>query len=153
MLNRAANVIRRFPKMICLTLIAPHLMSGCATTASVPQGTPVAVVNDQAPFYKFGPAQAAGPDARLTKGQRGVVLSHEFGFSRVQLDNGETGYVDSGDIAPAPDEVPGSPSAEGAPSPPQQTSGGENPPVQPTTPPPQGVKLPPSDEPAPSFRY
>ena len=60
-------------------------------------------------FYHYGPAQASGPDLQLSKGQRVTVVKREFGYSRVVLDDGQSGYVATEDIAPAPPEAAPSP--------------------------------------------
>ncbi len=57
-----------------------------------------------AQFFKYGPAQAFGPDFNLSEGQRVKMLQREFGFSRVLLANGQSGYIATEDLKPAPPE-------------------------------------------------
>lgn len=69
--------------------------------------TPVYVVTaTQTPFYKNGPAQAVGADLSLKKGEMLTLLERHYGYSRVQTGDGQTGYVATDDIAPAPPETP-----------------------------------------------
>lgn len=53
-------------------------------------------------FYKYGPAQAFGPDSALPRGQRVTLLKREFGYSQIQLADGTTGYVPTEDLKAAP---------------------------------------------------
>ncbi len=55
-------------------------------------------------FYKYGPAQAFGPDLALSKGQKVTMINRQFGFSQVRLDDGQTGFVATDDLKPAPPE-------------------------------------------------
>jgi hypothetical protein len=82
------------------------LLAGCATTAAGPgvhAGDTYAVKTDRALFYTYGPNQANGPDFALGKGQRVTMLSFDYGYSHVAIgDTGQTGYVPTDSLAPAP---------------------------------------------------
>jgi hypothetical protein len=68
-------------------------------------------------FYSFGPAQATGPDFALSYGQRLTMLSYEYGYSHVAIQaTGQTGYVPTEDVAPAPSPAQPGPAASPAPS-------------------------------------
>jgi len=56
------------------------------------------------PFYRYGPAQGVGADGVLDNGAHLTLLYKSFGYSRVMLDSGISGYVSTDAIAPAPDE-------------------------------------------------
>lgn len=86
------------------------VISGCKTVANVASlakkatfetQTPkfYAVVNDSAAFYRRGPQQGSEPDVRLPKDTVVKLIRPSFGFSKVQLLNGDQqGYVSSDDI-------------------------------------------------------
>jgi len=62
------------------------------------------------PFYRFGPAQAGGPDFALSQGQRVTMLSYLFGYSHVAIEGaGQSGYVATEDLAPAPPRAASTP--------------------------------------------
>jgi hypothetical protein len=65
-------------------------------------GTWYAVTTAQTPFYRYGPQQGSGPDQQLTKGAIMKVIRPSFGYVKVQLQDGQNGYVASEDIRPAP---------------------------------------------------
>jgi hypothetical protein len=61
-------------------------------------------------FYNYGPAQASGPDFALTQGERVTMLSYDYGYSHIAVaDTGQSGYVATEDLAPAPPEATPSP--------------------------------------------
>jgi hypothetical protein len=61
----------------------------------------------KSPFYKYGPAQAFGPDFALPQGQRLTLIDQSFGFSRVMTDDGISGYMPTEDLVPAtPEPLP-----------------------------------------------
>ena len=109
------------------------------------------------PFYTFGPAQTTGADFALYHGQRLTMLSYEYGFSHVAIEGtGETGYVPTEDIAPAPPLPRPSPSAFPSPSAALRQRGVDG--RRPTAAEQSRVPLPefPETEPAPgspTFRY
>lgn len=63
------------------------------------------VAANQTPFYHYGPQQGSGPDMQLPRDSIMKVIRPSFGFVKVQLQDGEGGYVASEDIRPAPPEI------------------------------------------------
>ena len=55
----------------------------------------------QTPFYHYGPQQGKGPDSQLPRDSIMKVIRPSFGYVKVQLQDGENGYVASEDIGPA----------------------------------------------------
>ena len=96
--------------MICcrtlLLLCALLAFAGCVSTGPQPPTDKFLVSVPKAQFYKYGPAQAFGADFNLEKGQRVTMLKREFGYSQIQLADGQTGYVATDEIAPAPPPPP-----------------------------------------------
>ncbi len=87
-----------------------NLATGCSTApknAAVagPNGAWYSVVTAQTPFYHYGPQQSNGPDRQLPKGSLMKVIRSSSGYGQVQLENGESGYVASEDIHPAPPAI------------------------------------------------
>jgi hypothetical protein len=81
------------------------MLAACATkSASVPPGTICEITANRAPFYKYGPAQTFGADETLALGTRVSMVQRDFGFSRVTMANGVTGYVATDDLKPLPPE-------------------------------------------------
>lgn len=81
------------------------MISGCKSLKNVQIGSvagPYVVNVKQTPFYRYGPAQATGPDFNLDLGQRVTVIRRDYGFSRVTLETGQVGFVANEDILPAP---------------------------------------------------
>jgi hypothetical protein len=79
------------------------LTAGCAS--SITEGTVgdwYAVVTPETPFYHYGPQQGTGPDSQLEKDSIMKVIRPSFGYVKVKLQDGESGYVASEDIGPAP---------------------------------------------------
>ena len=60
------------------------------------------VAASQTPFYRHGPQQGNGPDMQLPRDSIMKVIRPSFGYVKVQLQNGENGYVANEDIRPAP---------------------------------------------------
>lgn len=58
------------------------------------------------PIFRYGPAQSFGPDFSLQQGQHVVMLSKEFGYSRIMTDDGQSGYVATEDLVVAPPPAP-----------------------------------------------
>ncbi len=91
-------------------LVVPALVAllaaGCSYSlkTSVLSGTTgnwYSVAANQTPFYRYGPQQASGPDQQLPHDSIMKVIRPSFGYVKVQLQDGENGYVASEDIAPA----------------------------------------------------
>jgi hypothetical protein len=83
----------------CITLL---IIACTSSTQPAPKSTSYIVAASTSSFYKYGPAQAFGADLTLSQGQRLTMLSRQFGFSRVMLENGTSGFVSNDDIKPAP---------------------------------------------------
>ena len=90
---------RIFPALFALVCVVAF--SGCAAN-TVPSGSHYVVSVSKASFYKFGPAQAGGPDFSLNEGTKIIMLDHAFGYSRVMTADGTAGYVSTDDVKPAP---------------------------------------------------
>ena len=60
------------------------------------------VAANQTPFYRHGPQQGNGPDMQLPRDSIMKVIRPSFGYVKVQLQDGENGYVANEDIHPAP---------------------------------------------------
>jgi hypothetical protein len=81
--------------------------SGCETVPLEPSPdyNPDTIVStDYAQFFRLGPQQAGGADRSLRTGDRVMLQRKEFGYSRVQLEDGQVGYMANEDIQPAPPE-------------------------------------------------
>ena len=89
---------------VCIFLFA---LSSCSSITYEPVARPHMVVSDErAPFFSKGPAQAKGPDLMIANGDEVVVLHKEFGYSFVQLEDGQTGYVANDSLVTAPPKDP-----------------------------------------------
>lgn len=85
------------------------LLAACETTpvGPAPDFLPDMVVsNDYSLFFRLGPQQAGGADLSLRTNEKVMLLRKEFGYSRVQLENGMVGYMANEDIQPAPEPPP-----------------------------------------------
>ena len=120
-----SKVYQTFARSQCLrlcVLFSMLLPCSCSSITYEPATRPHMVVSDEkAPFFSKGPAQAKGPDTMLANGDEVEVLRKEFGFSFVQLDNGQTGYVANDALVTAPprppeEVVPSEINSEGNPS-------------------------------------
>ncbi len=88
-------------------LAAVLLFAGCETTPLEPSPDFIGdmiVSTDYAQFFRLGPQQAGGADFSLRTGERVMLQRKEFGYSRVQLENGLVGYMANEDIQSAPPE-------------------------------------------------
>ena len=94
------------PIRVSLLLVAAVLFAGCATDGPMPTTDKFLVSAKAAQFYKYGPAQAFGPDFNLPQGQKVTMLQRQFGFSRIMLEDGTSGYVATEELKPAPPEPP-----------------------------------------------
>jgi hypothetical protein len=90
-------------------------LAGCTTPGGGSADIGHYVVSaPQTPMYRYGPAQSFGPDFSLQQGQHVVMLKREYGYSRVQTDEGQSGFVATEDLAPAPAPKPGTRGAAGS---------------------------------------
>lgn len=88
-------------------LVAVCGVAGCETTPLEPSPDFVGdtvIVSDFAQFFRLGPQQAGGADLSLRTGERVMLQRKEFGYSRVQLEDGQVGYMANEDLQPAPPE-------------------------------------------------
>jgi hypothetical protein len=93
------------PPCFVLPALVALLAAGCASALKpVLSGTTggwYSVASDQTPFYRYGPQQGNGPDKQLSHDSIMKVIRPSFGYVKVQLQDGENGYVASEDIHPA----------------------------------------------------
>ena len=88
---------------------ATFFLVACQTVPEgpAPDFVPDMVVSaDYALFFRLGPQQAGGADLSLRTNESVMLLRKEFGYSRVQLENGLVGYMANEDIQPAPEPPP-----------------------------------------------
>lgn len=85
-------------------------LSGCSSTGATSQVGHYVVRVPQSPMFRYGPAQSFGPDFSLQQGQHVVMLKREYGYSRVMTDDGQSGYVATEDLTPAPPPTVAKPS-------------------------------------------
>lgn len=57
-----------------------------------------AVTAESTPFYRYGPQQGNGPDKQLEKGTLVSLIRPSFGYCKIKLTTGESGYVSNDDI-------------------------------------------------------
>jgi hypothetical protein len=92
-----------------IAFVGAALLAACETTpiGPAPEFIPdTAVSNDYSLFFRLGPQQAGGADLSLRTNEKVMLLRKEFGYSRVQLENGMVGYMANEDIQPAPEPPP-----------------------------------------------
>lgn len=91
-----------------LPITAASLLTTACQSSNQPQifsGTTnswYSVAASQTPFYRHGPQQGNGPDMQLPRDSIMKVIRPSFGYVKVQLQDGEKGYVANEDIRPAP---------------------------------------------------
>ena len=81
--------------------------TGCETIPLEPSPNFVGdmvIGTDYAQFFRLGPQQAGGADLSLRTGELVMLQRKEFGYSRVQLEDGQVGYMANEDLQPAPPE-------------------------------------------------
>lgn len=97
---------------LCGLLLLGAGFAGCKTTdAHGPKNSNYMITSADCEFYKYGPAQAFGPDLALHRGDRVTLLQKQFGYSHVMMADGTSGYVATEDLAPAPILPPSRPIA------------------------------------------
>jgi hypothetical protein len=97
----------RFRSLIAF--VGAALLAACETTPIGPAAEFVpdkVVSNDYSLFFRLGPQQAGGADLSLRTNEPVMLLRKEFGYSRVQLENGMVGYMANEDIQTAPEPPP-----------------------------------------------
>lgn len=86
-------------------VIAALWLAACET---VPEGPPpeyvpdMVVCTEYASFFRLGPQQPGGADLSLRTNETVMLRRKGFGYSRVQLEDGQVGYMANEDIQPAP---------------------------------------------------
>ena len=93
-------------RWLCACAAGAVLAAGCASSikSGALSGTTegwYAVSSSQTPFYHYGPQQGNGPDMQLPHDEIMKVIRPSFGYVKVQLQGGESGYVANEDIRPA----------------------------------------------------
>jgi hypothetical protein len=93
-------------KRAVLWLVIAASMVSCAKSrsresASATTGDYYAVKSASAPFFRYGPLQANGPDRQLPRDTLLKISKRSLGYARVRLTSGEEGYVAVDDIRPA----------------------------------------------------
>ena len=92
--------------LIALALSACARWSARHTAAAkAKSGTLFIVTAETTPFYRHGPRQAHGPDRQLTKDTVLTVIRHAFGYSKVQLADGQKGFVANDNLIRASDTL------------------------------------------------
>ena len=84
-------------------------VTGCETIPLEPSPNFVGnmvVSTEYAQFFRLGPQQAGGADLSLRSGKLVMLQRKEFGYSRVQLEDGQVGYMANEDLQPAPPVAP-----------------------------------------------
>lgn len=82
--------------------LAALLFAGCESMKSGGDVGFYIVSVPQTAMFRYGPAQSFGADFNLKQGQRVVMMRREYGYSRVMTDEGQSGYVATEDLSPAP---------------------------------------------------
>ena len=88
-----------------LPVLAILAAAGCETVPLEPSPNFVpdtVVATDYSQFFRLGPQQAGGADRSLRTGDFVMLQRKEFGYSRVQLEDGQIGYMANEDLQPAP---------------------------------------------------
>jgi len=97
---------------IGLVLVMALTLPGCALfsskhgpAAKAKPGTLFIVKAETAPFYKRGPQKSHKADRQLPKDTLLTVTRHAFGYSKVQLADGQEGFVANEDLVLASDTL------------------------------------------------
>jgi hypothetical protein len=97
------------PSFVPALLAASALLTACGMQKSnLLSGTTggwYSVSAGETPFYRYGPQQGNGADQKLPHDALLRVIRPSFGYLKVQLESGDTGYVASEDIRPASAEL------------------------------------------------
>lgn len=93
-------------------LLCAILLAACAAPSGPGShaGQPYLVNSQRTLFYSFGPSQSNGPDFALYHGERVTMLSYQYGYSHIVVEGtGQSGYVATEDLTPAPPAPKASP--------------------------------------------
>jgi hypothetical protein len=91
--------------------LAALMLSACAqwsarhTETKPKPGILFIVTAETTPFYRHVPRRAHGPDRQLTKETLLTVIRHSVGYSKVQLADGQKGFVANEDLTRASDTL------------------------------------------------
>lgn len=88
-----------FPVACAFALLA--FFAACSTAqkgASTDPSRLFAVAVDSTAFFKYGPQQGKGADSMLPRDTIVTILRPSFGYSKVELKNGQLGYVATMDL-------------------------------------------------------
>jgi hypothetical protein len=91
--------------ILLFCVLLAFLESGCASHRSAarspaPQNLYI-VTADSTPFYRHSPRQGSGPDKDIPRDTSMTLIRRSSGFCKVQLADGEKGFVASDNIRPA----------------------------------------------------
>ena len=88
---------------IIVFFVATIVVTGCSEPKPNHPTTAVggkffAVTAESTAFYLYGPQQGNGPDKHLEKGTLVSLIRPSFGYCKIKLKTGESGYVSNDDI-------------------------------------------------------
>jgi hypothetical protein len=83
----------------CVHWFARHSKAGATKTGLY------AIKPETSSFYRFGPQQGHGPDRELARDTVVTVIRRSFGYTKVRLEDGESGFVANDDLVPAPQRL------------------------------------------------
>ncbi|HJX25727.1 MAG TPA: hypothetical protein VJ252_06195 [Chthoniobacterales bacterium] len=86
---------------IVVFVVATIAVAGCSNpnpTTAAAGGKSFAVTAESTGFYLYGPQQGNGADKQLEKGTLVSLIRPSFGYCKVKLTTGESGYVSNEDI-------------------------------------------------------
>ena len=86
---------------IAVFVVATIAVAGCSNpnpTTAAAGGKFFAVTAESTGFYLYGPQQGNGADKQLEKGTLVSLIRPSFGYCKIKLTTGESGYVSNEDI-------------------------------------------------------
>ena len=89
---------------IAVFVVATIAVASCSNpnpghTTAAAGGKFFAVTAESTAFYRYGPQQGNGPDKQLEKGTLVSLIRPSFGYCKIKLTTGESGYVSNEDIS------------------------------------------------------
>jgi hypothetical protein len=92
---------------IVVFFVTTIVVAGCSNpnpghASATVGGKFFAVTAESTAFYHYGPQQGNGPDKKLEKGTLVSLIRPSFGYCKIKLTTGESGYVSNDDISLAP---------------------------------------------------
>lgn len=92
---------------VVVFFVATIVVAGCSNpnpdhASAAAGGKFFAVTAESTAFYLYGPQQGNGPDKQLEKGTLVSLIRPSFGYCKIKLMTGESGYVSNEDIRLAP---------------------------------------------------